>query len=106
ISLSGNVTDNGNNIVSYQWQKTVGPSVTINNADQLSASVSNASVGSYTFQLTITDQLDRKASATVNVSVRAAPSPSGGGGGGSMGIIMLLIVSSGLSRRYRRQILN
>jgi len=106
ISLSGNVATNGNNIT-YEWQKTAGPTVTINNANQLNASVSNAPAGSYTFQLTITDQLDRTASATVSVTVRAAPSTGGGGGGGggggSMGIIMVIIVASGFVRRYRRQ---
>jgi subtilisin family serine protease len=104
ISLSGNVTDNGNNIVSFLWEQTAGPSVTINNADQLDASVTNAPAGTLTFSLTITDQLNRKAVASVSIVVNTPPVPTPAptpaeSGGGSLGIILLFLM---LTYGYRR----
>jgi len=105
VSLTATVIDNGNQIIAYSWEKISGPAVTINNANQLNASVSNILAGSYTFQLTITDALNRSVSNTVNVTanqkVVAAPAESGGGGGAVS--ILLLIIFGGVFVKVRKK---
>ena len=108
ISLTASVTDNGNTITDYLWEKTSGPSVTITNPTQLNASVSNAPVGTFTFRLTITDSFDRSSSGNVTVVVNQKttttpppPSDSGGGGGGAIGLVLILF--SGVYALRRRK---
>lgn len=107
ISLTANITDNGNTITAYQWVRLNGPAVNITNANQLNASISNAPVGTITLQLTITDSLGRTTAATANIVVNAKPvsdaaSSSSGGGGGAMGIILMVFL---LSANVRRRII-
>jgi len=99
ISLSANVTDNGNTITNYQWLRINGPSVNITNANQLNASIANAPAGTIELQLTVTDSLNRVSSNVVSVTVIAqAPASTSSGGGGSTAvswlILMLLLVRS------------
>ena len=96
ISLTANITDNGNTITNYQWQRINGPSVNITNANQLNASIANAPAGTIELQLTVTDSLNRIASAMVSVTVTAQATPpstgSGeGGGGGSISVGWLVL---------------
>jgi hypothetical protein len=102
ISLTVNVTDNGNEIVSYLWVQISDPSVTINNASQLNASITNAPAGTLEFRLTIIDELNRTASYTVTVQVNAATSTSnpssGGGGGGNLYLILMLLIIQSIIR--------
>lgn len=128
ISLTGTVNTNGNTIVSYRWEQTGGTTVTISYAGQLNAAVPNIPAGNYTFQLTLTDQLNRTVVDTVSVSISAAsvpppetetpvetetppqtqtgtqaePQTSSGGssGGGSMGPLVLLMT---LVLAYRKR---
>jgi subtilisin family serine protease/chitodextrinase len=97
ITLNATVVDNGNQVISYQWQQTAGASVTILNSDQLAASVNNIAQGSYTFSLTITDDLGRTSTDQVSVTVAAKTNPpvaeeSSGGGGGSLHLAWLLLL--------------
>ncbi len=109
ISLNASVNNNGNQISSYQWTQVSGPSVTINNANQLNASVSNAGQGNYEFSLTVIDQHNRSVSASVSVVVAAASQPEpppvndSGGGGGSLPVawLLLLLMASVLSTRKK-----
>lgn len=98
ISLTANITNNGNTITGYQWVRLNGPAVNITNANQLNASISNAPVGTITLQLTITDNLGRTTLDTTSVVVNAKPvseiaGSSSGGGGGSIGVIWLIFLS-------------
>jgi len=100
ISLRATVNDNGNQIVSYQWAQISGPAVTINNANQINASVANAPDGTFEFSLTIVDQHGRSVSANVSVTVTAKavepppPPAESSSGGGSLpaGVIWMLVV--------------
>jgi K319-like protein len=86
ITLTANIINNGNTIVSYLWEQTDGPSVDITNSSTLNASVSNAPVGVLNFRLTIVDELNRSVSDSVTVTVnQKAAEPSGGGSGGGGG---------------------
>lgn len=108
ISLNGSVNSNGNTIVSYLWEQTAGVTVNISNASQLNATVANVPVGSYTFQLTITDQLNRTAVGIVSVKVNAASvtqpqsSSRGGGSMGPMELLMTLLMTLVLAYRRKR----
>lgn len=63
-------------ITAYQWTKVSGPSVgTIVNATSSATLVTGLSEGSYTFQLKITDSNGGTSTATVNITVNAAPIP-------------------------------
>jgi hypothetical protein len=86
VTLSGsNSTDPDNDIASYQWQRTAGPTVTISNSTSAKASFTapDVSVGgaSLTFQLTVKDSGGRTSTDTcvVNVTwVNAPPKANAG----------------------------
>ncbi|WP_375579326.1 Ig-like domain-containing protein [Marivirga tractuosa] len=55
-NLAGSGSDGDGTIVSYFWEKTSGPSATISNGDNSTATANNlVSGGVYTFRLTVTD---------------------------------------------------
>ena len=110
ISLAADITDNGNSIVSYLWERVSGPAININNPTQLNASIANAPVGTISLRLTITDSLQRTSIDTVDIVVNAKPvvtdpgnnDSGGGGGGGSFGFVILWMLSLvAIRRRYR-----
>ena len=72
ISLNGgNSTDPDDGIVSYQWQQTGGPLVTLTNANAVTAQfTANVPVGSkLTFELIVTDLDGLQSSDTCNINV-------------------------------------
>ncbi|HVS97534.1 MAG TPA: PKD domain-containing protein [Puia sp.] len=72
-NLSGSGYETNGTIVSYHWGQLSGPSTaTIANAAQASTAVSGLVQGTYTFQLTVTDNSGKTAGATVTVTVNAA----------------------------------
>ena len=78
VTLNGSgSTDKDNDIVSYQWQQTGGPAVTLINADKAIAQFSTAvPIGSVlTFELTVTDatELISQDSCVITVSGISAP---------------------------------
>ncbi|MBW7890223.1 MAG: hypothetical protein H3C48_04190, partial [Chitinophagaceae bacterium] len=63
-------------IVAYQWSKLSGPaSGTIVTPANSTTSVSGLSEGVYIFQLKVTDSNGKTSTASVNISVNAAPTP-------------------------------
>jgi hypothetical protein len=99
FTLSASVDNNGNTITSYLWEQVAGPSVIINNANTATANVASAPAGNYTFRLTVTDQLNRQSSGSVNVEVKAVAQPSSSGGGGSMAPLLIALLLLRLARR-------
>jgi hypothetical protein len=75
LSGSGNDPDGGPGPLTFAWTQVSGPSVTISNANQATASATLATAATYVFQLAVSDGA---ASATDSVSIVA--SPVGGGG--------------------------
>ncbi len=74
VSLSGTATDATGTITTYAWIEISGPNnATISNADKINATAKNLIAGIYVFQLTVTDNNNLSASATVNVTVNQLP---------------------------------
>lgn len=111
FTLNATLQLNGNDVASSLWTQTSGPAATITNADQLSATVTNAPEGSLSFRITVTDMLGRTSQQSVSVTVNASappppppsPSPSGGGGGGAVAPWLILLMLLNLYSRGRRQ---
>jgi len=73
-SLSGSGVDKDGTISKYAWSQASGPkAATIANASAASTAISNLAQGTYTFNLTITDNGGKTATDAVVVTVAAAP---------------------------------
>ena len=68
-TLSGSGTGTG---LTYQWTQISGGSVTINSPTSATTQVSGLSVGTYTFLLTVTDNLNNAATSSVSVTVNSS----------------------------------
>jgi hypothetical protein len=74
VTLSGSGSDPDGTIASYQWTKTSGPSqYAIGSSTQSQTSVTNLTQGTYTFELTVTDNNGATAKDAIQVTVNAAP---------------------------------
>ncbi len=71
-TLVGSGSDGDGSITAYSWIKVSGPGVTIAQADQASASVSDLVEGSYVFRLEVTDDDGAKDTDDVTVTVLPA----------------------------------
>ncbi|MEO1053269.1 MAG: PKD domain-containing protein [Bacteroidota bacterium] len=69
-NLMGSGSVVGGTIVSYAWSKLSGPAVTLTNANQPTATASNLVEGTYTFELTVTDNNGLSDSDEVVVTVQ------------------------------------
>jgi hypothetical protein len=66
----------GNTVIGYEWSKIAGPAgVSITDADGISTTVTGLVAGTYKFLLEVTDNKGGKATATVTITVKAAPPP-------------------------------
>jgi hypothetical protein len=74
VSLTGSGSDADGTIASYQWTKISGPSAyNIVSPNSASTNVSGLTQGVYQFQLTVTDNAGAIGTATVQITVNAAP---------------------------------
>ena len=77
VVLTGSGTDADGTIKSYGWTKTSGPTqFTLSSTTVSNPTVSNLVAGTYTFRLTVTDNLGATGSDDVNVIVNSAPASS------------------------------
>ena len=75
VNLNGSLSsDPDGTIASYSWAEVSGAAVTISNGSTSIATVSGLQAGSYTFQLTVTDNLGATGMAQVKITVSAAVS--------------------------------
>ena len=86
VSVSGSgSTDSDGSIASYQWTKVAGPSGgTIGSPTSVSTTISSLTAGTYTFRLTVKDNLGATDSDDMNVVVNGSTSniaPTANGGG-------------------------
>ena len=72
VSLSGSGSDPDGSIASYAWSKVSGSGGTISSPSSASTSVTGLTAGSYTFKLTVTDNIGATASDNVIVTVNPA----------------------------------
>ena len=73
VSLSGSGNDPDGTIASYRWRKIAGPGqFTFASTTVAKTTVSNLAQGSYSFELTVTDNSGASARDTVQVTVNAA----------------------------------
>ena len=70
-ALSGSGFDPDGSIASYNWSQLSGPASTLENANSPTLLVNNLVVGSFIYQLTVTDDLGATGSSTVQISVVA-----------------------------------
>jgi ribosomal protein L14 len=74
VTLSGSGTDPDGSVTSYQWTKVSGPTqYTIVSSGQRQTAVNNLVQGVYQFQLKVTDNKGATGTATMTVTVNAAP---------------------------------
>ncbi len=76
VTLTGSGTDADGTVASYLWKKISGPTAgTIVSSTTASTAVSNLGQGTYSFELTVTDNSGQSAKSNVQVTVNAAPAP-------------------------------
>lgn len=74
VALTATGNSNSGNTVSFQWTQFSGTTVTINNANTANATAIGLTVGSYGFQVTVTDNGNGlQCNSTKTVNVLAAP---------------------------------
>ncbi|RKH65932.1 myxosortase-dependent M36 family metallopeptidase [Corallococcus aberystwythensis] len=102
-------TDPDNETLTYTWQQTGGPSVTLSGANAAEASFTppaKKTLENYTFKVTVTDAAGATSTADITVSVPKADDDGGGcsstgGTAGSMAPLMALFAAMALSRRRK-----
>ena len=102
VSLSATATDEDNDNLTYNWQQTSGVDVTLSSVDSLQTSFTAISAGTYSFTITVTDEGNLSATASVDITVNQAEVDvveSSGGGGGSFGLGLLGLFILSLKRR-------
>lgn len=81
VTLNGSGTDADGTIASYLWKKISGPTQgTIVSSATATTAVSNLAQGTYSFELTVTDNSGQSAKSNVQVTVESAPAPIVAGG--------------------------
>ena len=72
ITLNGTGSDPDGSVASYSWTKISGPTVTMSGATSANLGLTNLLQGTYSFSLTVTDNLGASATDEVKVIVNAA----------------------------------
>lgn len=106
INLESTVSDPEQDPVTYLWEQTAGPAVTLSDATQPQVSfVTPGSAASLTMRLTVTDDKSATSSATVTITVvepvEPPPPASSSGGSGSFGTGLMLLLSIIAVRRKK-----
>lgn len=101
VTLNGGQSnDPDSDSLSYAWTQTLGPTVTLSNANSSTASFSAPNVSSDTllrFELQVTDPGGLSDIATASVTVSAVSVAAGGGGSGGGPVSLLLLSILGLA---------
>ncbi|MEQ8207852.1 MAG: choice-of-anchor B family protein [Woeseia sp.] len=105
VTLDGSQSsDADGDTLTYAWQQTSGPAVTLTSTTTASTQFTAPTVASdalLQFRLTVSDPGGLSASATVSVTVTNNSSGGSGGAGGGAAGGLLLLAASALARRRR-----
>jgi choice-of-anchor B domain-containing protein len=105
VTLNGSGSnDPDGDTLTYSWTQTMGPTVTLNNADTSSASFTAPTVTSDTllrFSLAVTDPAGLNDTTAVSVTVSSNTPAAAGGGGGGGGALSLWLLALLLFERVR-----
>jgi len=71
VQVTGSGVDSTATITSYAWTETAGATAVITSPSSPTTTITGLTTGSYTFQLTLTDNRNRTASSTVTIQVNA-----------------------------------
>jgi choice-of-anchor B domain-containing protein len=116
ISLVAMASDNENDDMTYQWQQTAGPNVTLSSIDELTTVfTAPASSTSLTFDFTATDVRGASSTESITITVVApvvvpmveptvAPKKSSGGSFSLISILLLILL--GYNRKICRNMMN
>ncbi|HRO06075.1 MAG TPA: PKD domain-containing protein [Ferruginibacter sp.] len=96
-TLNGSGTDPDGTIASYSWRKITGGAATIANPNAASTAVNGMVQGTYTFELTVTDNNGATARDTVQVTVNPAPNQAPSANAGADITITLPVNSATLN---------
>ncbi|WP_299073249.1 choice-of-anchor B family protein [uncultured Paraglaciecola sp.] len=103
VVLNGSGSDPEVQPLNYQWQQISGSNVTINNANNPQASFTAPNTAStLTFSLTVTDDFGLISTDSIVITVIAPnpePPPNNSGGGSVFGLILLMLIRCGISRK-------
>ncbi len=89
IALYGSGSETNGSIVSYAWSQSSGPNTAyIVTPAAAYCTMSGLVQGAYVFKLTVTDKLGKTASATVTVTVNAAPPTPVANAGADVSIVL------------------
>jgi len=105
VRLLATASDPDSDALSVNWTQTAGAAVTLSTPTSLETSFTAASVGSYSFEVQVSD--GRGGVVTDSVTVTAStkpvilppPAPAQSGGGGSFGFIGLWLILMGFGSR-------
>jgi choice-of-anchor B domain-containing protein len=110
VNVTATASDNEGDQLSYLWQQTAGTSVTLSNADTLTANfIAPATAGDITLSFMATDSKGLVTSDTITLTVVAAPvvtptpttTSTSSSGGGSLGYLTLFLISIFLRKRIK-----
>jgi choice-of-anchor B domain-containing protein len=108
VTLNGaGSNDPDGDTLTYSWTQTLGPAVTLSNADTATASFTAPAVTSDTllrFNLAVTDPagLNDSADVSVTITVNNPGAGGGGGGGGAISLWLLILLLFERMRLYDR----
>jgi hypothetical protein len=102
----GQSNDPDGDSLTFEWEQTGGPAVSLSNTTSAVAQFTSPTVTSdamLQFRLTVTDPSNLSDSATTTVTVTRVN--SGGGGGGSISALLILLCLAAIVRRtYRKDV--
>ncbi|MDQ7048824.1 MAG: choice-of-anchor B family protein [Enterobacterales bacterium] len=105
VRLLATASDPDLDVLTVNWTQTAGVAVTLTTPTSLETSFTAPSIGSYSFEVQVSDGRGGVVTDSVTVTASAKPvvlpppTPVQSGGGGSLGIIGLILILIGLGSR-------
>ncbi len=108
VSVTATAADNENDPMTYLWQQTSGPTITLNNATSLTANfVAPSGEGEIVLSFTATDSKGLSSEESITLTVISVPVllpppiEEKSSGSGSLGYLILILTSAFIRRQYK-----